>query len=150
MKKTITVEASQAKAFRVFTERFDAWWPREHKIGRAALERAVLEPREGGRWYEVDVDGSECDWGRVLAFEPSARLLLAWQISAQWRFDPDFSTEVEVRFIPESPTRTRVELEHKHLERYGDQAGTMRDTFSSPAGWSGLLARFADAAKTLG
>jgi hypothetical protein len=142
MKKTITVEASQAKAFKVFTANFDNWWPRENKIGRTALKQAVLEPRNGGRWYEVGEDGSECDWGTVLAFEPTARLLLAWQISATWQYDPTFVTEVEVRFIEEGPKRTRVELEHRNLDRYGETAGTMRDVFASPNGWGGILARF--------
>lgn len=146
VRHTITVPASQEKAFAIFTERQDLWWPRSHKIGPAALERPVLEPREGGRWYERDVDGSECDWGKVLVWEPPSRLVLAWQITAEWAYDHDLLTEVEVRFVPEGSDRTRVELEHRGLEAYGERLGEMRDTFGSPQGWPGILERFAAAA----
>ena len=101
-----------------------------------------MEPRVGGRWFERGEDGSECEWGRVLAWEPPARLVLAWQVDAQWRFDPDFITEVEVRFIPEGDA-TRVELEHRNIERFGAQAEATRSALDSPDGWSGLLERFA-------
>ena len=140
---TVTVEAGQAHAFEVFTTGFDRWWNRDHHIGEADLDEAVMEPRAGGRWYERGVDGSECDWGRVLAFEPPERVLLCWQLTAEFKYDPDFETEVEVRFIAESPTRTRVELEHRNLDRYGVDAEKMKATFGSEGGWTGLLALFA-------
>jgi len=143
VRRTITVEAPQEKAFAVFTDGFDTWWPRSHKIGPEALERAVLEGREGGRWYERDTDGSECDWGKGLVWEPPSRLVLAWQITGEWAYDADFVTELEVTFIPEGPNRTRVEVEHRGLEAYGDQASDMRDQFESPGGWSSLLEAFA-------
>jgi uncharacterized protein YndB with AHSA1/START domain len=142
---TVVVEAPTARAFDVFTSGFDGWWPRTHKIGGADLSEAVLEPRVGGRWYERDVDGSECEWGRVLAYEPPTRLVLAWQIDGRWRHDPDFVTEVEVRFVAEGPDRTRVELEHRDLDRFGDAQEEIRSAFQSPGGWRGLLEAFAAA-----
>jgi uncharacterized protein YndB with AHSA1/START domain len=146
VRHTIAVEASQEKAFAVFTDGFDKWWPRSHKIGPEALERAVLEGRVGGRWYERDTDGTECDWGKVLVWEPPSRLVLAWQITGEWAYDADFLTEVEVTFVADGPNRTRVEVEHRGLGAYGDQASDMRDQFDSPGGWPGLLAAFAEAA----
>lgn len=147
VRKTISVDAPQERAFKIFTEGMDTWWPREGKsIGAQPLEAAVLEPRAGGRWYERDVDGSECDWGRVLTWDPPKRIVLAWQINGEWAYDPDFVTEVEVRFIAEGANRTRVELEHRDLERFGDQAETIRRAFDSPDGWTGLLENFAQAA----
>ena len=105
----------------------------------------MLEPRQGGRWYEIGVDGTECDWGRVLQWEPPSRLVLAWQIGGTWQFDPTLVTEVEVRFVPETPNRTRVELEHRDLERFGDAQEPIRAAFESPGGWQGLLDAFAQA-----
>ena len=102
----------------------------------------MIEPQAGGRWYEQGEDGSKCDWGRVLVWEPPLRLVLAWQINAQWQFDPGVTTEVEVRFIAEGAT-TRVELEHRHLERLGDRAEALRAAFDSPDGWAGVLQAYA-------
>jgi uncharacterized protein YndB with AHSA1/START domain len=144
--KTVTVNAPIEKAFRVFTEGFDTWWPRGHKIGEADLKQAVIEGKDGGRWYEIDVDGSECDWGRVLVWDPPGRLVLAWQLSASWEYDPELLTEVEVRFVAEGPSRTRVQLEHRNLDRYGDAREQMRSQFDGEGGWSGLLERYAEAA----
>ncbi|MGI5143212.1 SRPBCC family protein [Streptomyces sp. CA-106110] len=146
VRKSVTVEAPIAKAFTVFTQDFDGWWPRNHKIGEGDLKQAVLEGKEGGRWYEIDTDGSECEWGRVLAWEPPTRLVLAWQIDATWKFDPQLVTEVEIRFIPEGPGRTRVELEHRDLDRFGEAQDQTRAAFDSPGGWSGLLESFAQQA----
>jgi len=146
VRKSVTVEVSAQKAFEVFTEGFDRWWLREHHIGEAEIGRAVIECRAGGRWYETGVDGSECDWGRVLVWEPPHRLVLAWQIDASWKFDPELVTELEVRFVAETPERTRVELEHRDLERFGEAEEQMRDGLDSPGGWQGHLDRFARAA----
>lgn len=143
VRQTITVAAPQERAFKMFTEGFDRWWPRTHKIGGAELAEAVLEGREGGRWYERDVDGSECEWGKVLVWEPPARLVLAWQISGEWAYDADLHTEVEVTFAPEGPDRTRVELEHRGLDAFGDRAEEMRETFDAPDAWRGILEKFA-------
>lgn len=147
VRKSIVVEAPQAHAFAVFTEQHAAWWPLQtHHIGAQPAETAIIEPRIGGRWFERAADGTECDWGRVLAWEPPSRIVLAWCIGADWKFDPELNTEVEVRFISEGPGRTRVELEHRHLERYGAMAGTMQTTFDSEGGWTGILGRFSRAA----
>ncbi len=145
VRKTITVDVPVEKAFQVFTDGIDDWWSRPHHIGSADLERVVMEPRAGGRWYEVGVDGSECDWGRVLDWDPPHRLVLCWQISANWQYDPELLTTVEVRFVAESPHRTRVELEHRDLDRFGDSAEQMRAAFDSGGGWQGLLDAFAAA-----
>jgi len=147
VRHAITVDAPQEKAFALFTEGQDRWWPRTHKIGPAALEEAVLEGRPGGRWYERDIDGSECQWGKVLVWEPPSRLVLAWQITGEWAYDDDLLTEIEVLFVPEGPNRTRVELEHRGLDAYGDRTVEMRGRFTSPGGWSGVLKRFAAAAE---
>jgi hypothetical protein len=144
VRKSVTVRAPQAVAFEVFTARIESWWPMaSHHIGEADCAAVVIEPRAGGRWFERGVDGRECDWGRVLAWEPPARVLLAWQLSARWDFDPAIHTEVEVRFVAIDATSTRVELEHRGLEAYGAQAAAMRDTFSSPNGWNGMLEHYA-------
>jgi uncharacterized protein YndB with AHSA1/START domain len=96
-----------------------------------------------GRWYERDDDGSTCDWGRVLAWEPPSRLVLSWEISADFQYDPNLKTEVEVRFITEGKDGTRVELEHRYLDRYGARRDQVRRIFDSDAGWKGLLEAFA-------
>jgi uncharacterized protein YndB with AHSA1/START domain len=147
VRKTIFVNAPQAHAFAVFTERLGDWWPlQRYHIGSQAAQTAILEPRVGGRWFERAADDSECEWGRVLVWEPPHRLVLSWDIGADWKFDPDLGTEVDVRFIAEGADRTRVELEHRRLERYADKAAEMRGIFDSEAGWSALLAAFAHAA----
>jgi uncharacterized protein YndB with AHSA1/START domain len=147
VRKSVTVSAPIDKAFRVFTDGLDTWWPRTHHIGTADMARAVLEGKEGGRWYEIGTDGSECEWGRVLAWDPPARLVLAWQLNQEWQFDPRLVTEVEVRFTAEAPGRTRVDLTHRLLDRYGDAQDEMRAQFESEGGWTGLLDRFARAAE---
>jgi uncharacterized protein YciI len=145
VKKQIVVETSQQRAFRTFTDGIDRWWPREHHIGASPLERMIVEPRVGGRWYSVCKDGSQVDVGRVVAWEPPGRLVLTWQITAQWTFDPEFSTEIEVGFIAESPRRTRVEFEHKQLERYGAESETVKKMFESDDAWLASLQAFAGA-----
>jgi uncharacterized protein YndB with AHSA1/START domain len=143
VRKSVTVRASAEEAFRVFTENFGRWWPASYTIGKSPMKNAVIEPRAGGRWYEVGEDGSQCQWGDVLAFEPSSRLLLAWRIGADWQYRPELLTEVEVRFVPVGEGETRVELEHRRLENMGDGTEQTRETFESEHGWSGILASFA-------
>ncbi len=143
VRKQILVRARQEVAFRVFTEGMDGWWPRGHHVGTTPLRRQILEPKLGGRWYSVQEDGSECDIGKVLAWEPPARLLLAWQLTAEWRYDPGLVTEVEVTFTAEGPKATRVALEHRNLERFGEAAGKLRSGIDSPEGWGHMLERFA-------
>ena len=148
VRKTVTVNAPIEHAFRVFTAEHGTWWPLfTHHIGKVAAATAIIEPYVGGRWYERGIDGSECVWGSVLAWEPPRRLVLAWQITADWRYDLTLQTEVEVTFIAEGPQRTRLELEHRHLDRYRDQAGIMRSIFDSDGGWTGILVRFATKAE---
>ena len=148
VRKTIVVEAPQERAFAVFSEQMGSWWPLDAKsIGSAEAQTAILEPHAGGRWYERGVDGSECDWGRVIAYEAPARLVLNWQIGADWRYDPTITSEVEVRFIAEAETRTRVELEHRNLvEAYGEKAEQIYGIFDSREGWGGILDRYGRAA----
>jgi uncharacterized protein YndB with AHSA1/START domain len=147
VRHTVTVPLSIERAFSLFTDGFDAWWPRGHKIGDADLAQAVLEPRAGGRWYERDADGAECDWGTVLVFEPPHRLVITWQIDSQWRFDPDpaHASEVEVRFTEEAG-HTRVDLEHRNIERHGGNIEELRQAVSSQGGWPGILALYAKSA----
>jgi uncharacterized protein YndB with AHSA1/START domain len=146
VRKEITIDAPQAHVFRVFSEGIDKWWPREHHIGSSPLKRAVLEPRAGGRWYAECEDGTECDTGKVLAWEPPGRLLLSWQINGEWQYDPKFSTEVEVTFTALGPKQTRVNLEHRQLHRYGVAGPQTRAMFDAEGGWGSTLARFAEAA----
>jgi uncharacterized protein YndB with AHSA1/START domain len=147
VRKVVAVQAPPAVAWRVFTEKMGAWWPLDtHKIGKAKAVDAVIEPRAGGRWYERGDDGSTCDWGRVLSWEPHSRLVLSWDISADWQPDPTLKTEIEVRFIDDGENGTRVELEHRQLDRYGARRDQMRGIFDSEGGWGGLLASFARAA----
>jgi uncharacterized protein YndB with AHSA1/START domain len=145
VRSSVRVNAPPEQAFEIFTARMGRWWLKTHKIGAVDMADAVLEPRAGGRWYEKGVDGSECDWGRVLAWDPPSRLVLAWQITGRWQFDPDLLTEVEVRFIPVGANATRVELEHRNIERFGPDAEAVRAAFDSPGGWPGLLDSFARA-----
>jgi uncharacterized protein YndB with AHSA1/START domain len=143
---TITVGAPIDRAFRVFTESFNTWWPREYHIGQSDMAEAILEAREGGRWYERGVDGNECDWGRVLVWEPPHRLVVTWQINGEWRFDPDpeRASEIEVRFTPAGPEKTTVELEHRLLHRLvGGEA--IQGAIGQGGGWNSILERFAKA-----
>ncbi|HEU4735039.1 MAG TPA: YciI family protein, partial [Kofleriaceae bacterium] len=146
VKKHIVVETSQQRAFRTFTDGINRWWPREHHNGSSPLERMVVEPRAGGRWYSICKDGSEVEVGKVVAWEPPGRLVLAWQLTAAWTYDPSFSTEVAVSFIAEGARRTRVELEHRQLERYGADSETMRKALESDDAWAASLAAFGRAA----
>lgn len=146
VRKTITLGVPPERAFEVFAEQIGSWWPFAGKsIGTAEAETAVLEPRPGGRWFERGVDGSECDWGRVLAYERPGRLLLDWQIGADWRHDPELHTEVEVRFVAEGEG-TRVELVHRGLDAFGERAAQMRAIFDSPEGWGEILGAYAEVA----
>jgi len=143
VRKSIRVNATPDRAFDVFTSGIGRWWPKSHKIGQADLDRPVIEPRAGGRWYELDVDGSECELGKVAVWEPPSRLILIWQLTPEFSFDPDLITEVEITFTPDGDG-TVVDLEHRDLERMGDQAEAMAETVGGPGGWPALLQLFAD------
>lgn len=143
VRKTVLVAAPPQRAFEVFVARMGAWWPKSHSVNSAPIADVVVEPRTGGRWFERGEDGSEKPWGDVLAWEPPARLVLAWRLDATWTFDPTLETEVEVTFTVEG-AGTRVSLEHRHLERMGAGAGTTRDSLDAPNGWGGILERYAE------
>ncbi len=143
VRKSVTVAAPIEKAFAVFTEGFGSWWPASYSIGNSALKNAVMEPKVGGRWYEIGEDGTECDWGEVLAWEPPSRVLLAWRIGGDWRFNATLLTEVEVCFFKESEQSTKVELVHRLLENMGEAAEAARQTFESEHGWNGILGGYA-------
>jgi len=143
--KSIVVDAPLGRAFAVFTQDMASWWPPEHHIIEAPLASMVFEAREGGRVYDVGTDGSECQWARVLAYDPPNRVVFSWDISLQWQIetDPAKTSEVEVRFVPEGEHRTRVELEHRHLDRHGDGWEGVREAVRSGGGWGMGLERFA-------
>jgi len=148
VRKTLAVRAPQEVAWRVFTQQMSAWWPLTmYKIGKVNAVDAVIEPRAGGRWYERGEDGSRCNWGSVLAWEPPSRLVLSWDINADWQYDPALKTEIEIRFIPAGQGVTRVELEHRRLDRYGERRDEMREIFDKTGDWGRLLAMFASAAE---
>jgi uncharacterized protein YndB with AHSA1/START domain len=149
VRSQIVVEAPIERAFRVFTEDFDRIKPREHNMLGVDIAESVFEPQEGGRIYDRGVDGSECQWARVLAYEPPHRVVFSWDISPQWQIETNLerTSEVEVSFIPETPTRTRVELEHRNLDRHGDGWEGERDGVGSEGGWPLYLQRFADLIK---
>jgi uncharacterized protein YndB with AHSA1/START domain len=142
----VVVDAPQDRAFRLFTEQFDMIKPREHNMLEVDIADSVFEPREGGRVYDRGIDGSECQWARVLAYEPPDRIVFTWDISPRWQIEDDLSraSEVEVRFIAESAERTRVELEHRHLDRHGEGWESLSEGVADDQGWPLYLSRFAD------
>ena len=146
VRKNIVIDAAQDHVFKIFTAGIDKWWPRDHHIGASPLKQAIIEPKTGGRWYSVCQDGTEVNTGKVLAWDPPKRVVLAWQITADWKYDPEFVTEVEVIFTAEGPRRTRVDLEHRNLARYGVAAEATRAMFDSPGAWEKTLSAFAAAA----
>lgn len=142
----IVVEAPIERAFSVFTERFDQIKPREHNMLAVEIAETVFEPRVGGHIYDRGVDGSECRWARMLAYEPPQRVVFSWDISPQFQIETDASktSEVEVRFVSEAPERTRVELTHRHLDRHGTDWEAERDSVGSEGGWPLYLSRYAE------
>jgi uncharacterized protein YndB with AHSA1/START domain len=149
VRKQIVVEAPIERAFSVFTEDFDSIKPREHNLLAVEIAETVFEPGEGGRIYDRGVDGSECQWARVLAYEPPTRVVFSWDINPQWQIESalEKTSEVEVRFISETPERTRVELEHRNLDRHGEGWEGARDGVGSEGGWPLYLQRFAELLK---
>jgi uncharacterized protein YndB with AHSA1/START domain len=146
LRLSIEVAVGIERAFEVFTKDFDRIKPREHNLLGEAIEETVLEPKVGGRLYDRGVNGATCDWGRVLAFDPPSRLLLAWDISPHWQIetDPDRSSEVEITFVAIDDRRTRVDLEHRHLDRHGDGWQGLRGGLEAPDGWPLYLDRYAE------
>jgi len=151
VRKTMSVKAPVDVAWRVFTQKMGTWWPlTAYKIGKVAAVDAIIEPRVGGRWYERGEDGSTCQWGSVLTWEPPSRLVLSWDITADWQYDAALKTEIEIRFIAEGKTATRVELEHRCLDRYGARRDEMRRIFDTEGDWGRLLQGFAQMAAASG
>src|SRR5579859_3555085 len=144
VRSEVIVEAPADRAFRVFTEKMDTWWPATHHIGKSDLKGIVLDRHVNGRWLEVGTDGTECNWGKVLVWDPPHRLVLGWQLTAEWQFDESFLTEVEVNFTPMSASRTKVALEHRNLERFGMHEEAIRK--SVDGGWRDIINRFAEVA----
>ena len=145
VRRQIVVEAPIERAFTVFTERFGDIKPPEHNLLSSPLKETVFEAKVGGHIYDRAVDGSECRWARVLAYDPPDRVVFSWDISPQWRLEtePDNTSEVEVRFVAETPERTRVELEHRHLDRHGPGWEAVRDGVAHDEGWPLYLDRYA-------
>jgi uncharacterized protein YndB with AHSA1/START domain len=147
VRREITVNAGQERAFEVFTAGFDSWWPRSHHIGEAEMATAVIDP-EAGQWYELGTDGSRCEWGAIVAYDPPNRIALEWRIGGAWLVeqDPAAYSEIDVTFTPEGDA-TRVTLEHRHLDRH-TAAEALREAVGGEGGWPGLLALYAEALST--
>ena len=145
VRQSITVRAGVERAFRVFTAEFDSWWPRSHHIGTSPMTKSIIEGRVGGRCYSEQENGEECPWGSVLAWGPPHRFVIAWQISPEWKFEPDLakSSEVEVTFTSVGEKQTRVDLVHSHFSRHGKGGDTIREGVGAPGGWGTLLEMFA-------
>jgi uncharacterized protein YndB with AHSA1/START domain len=141
---TVTVGVPMEQAFGLFAGEFTAWWPHQYHIGQADVAEVILEPHEGGRWYERGVDGSECDWGRVLVWGPPHRLVFTWQINGSWQFDPDpeHASEIEVLFTEEGPGQTTVAVEHRHFDRLIGGQGVY-EAIRGGGGWLLLLQGYA-------
>ncbi|TIS54047.1 MAG: ATPase [Mesorhizobium sp.] len=146
VRKSITVDAPIERAFKVFTEDFGSFKPAEHNLLAVQVAETVFEPRVGGYLYDRGIDGSECRWARVLAYEPPNRVLLSWNINPQWQIETDLdkTSEWEVRFTAETAHRTRVEIEHRNLERHGEGWESVRNGVAGDQGWPLYLQRFAD------
>lgn len=149
--KTIHVKAPVARAFSVFVEQMETWWPPTHHVGTTPFEAIFVEPRVGGRWYERNAAGEQCDWGTVLAWDPPRRVRFSWHVGPGhdqpgWVFDPDMSkaSEVEIRFRAEGLDGTLVELEHSKIERHGEGAVQLREMFDGPGAWITILEKFAE------
>jgi uncharacterized protein YndB with AHSA1/START domain len=143
---SVVVAASIERAFHVFTAEFGRFKPREHNLLPVAIAETVFEPRVGGFLYDRGVDGSECRWARVLAYDPPHRVVLTWEIGPYWQLEtnPEKVSEWEVRFVPETPDRTRIELEHRHLDRHGEGWEGVRGGVGGDQGWPLYLRRYVE------
>ena len=144
--REVTVDAPVERAFAVFTERFGDFKPKEHNLLGAPIAETTFEPRVGGHIVDRAEDGTECRWARILAYDPPNRVVFSWDISPYWQLEADEAnaSEVEVRFIAESAERTRVELEHRNLDRHGPGWDGVREGIANEGGWPTYLARYAD------
>lgn len=149
--KSITVKAPIERAFSVFVEQMETWWPASHHVGNTPFETIFVEPRVGGRWYERNVAGDQGDWGTVLRWDPPHAVCFSWHVGPghdqpDWKFDPDMAkaSEVEIRFTSQGESVTLVELEHRKLERHGEGAEQLRALFDGPGAWVTILEKFAE------
>ena len=149
VKRTIHVNVPIEKAFKVFTERMGRWWPATHHVGGTPFKDILIEPRVGGRWYEINVEGAECIWGSVLAWEPPKRVVLSWHLQPDWSFNGDMAraSEVALEFLAEGLESTRVEFEHRRLEKHGEGWTKMREQVGAPGGWPAILSLYVEAAQ---
>jgi uncharacterized protein YndB with AHSA1/START domain len=147
VRDSVVVEAPIGVAFDVFTTNFGAWFPREYNLMADPIAERTFEPRAGGEIVDRSESGDECRWSDVLAYEPPTRVVFTWKISPMWTIESDRHkvSEVEVRFVPESDERTRVELEHRHLDRHGEGWQQLRDAVAGGGGWTGCLQAYAAA-----
>jgi uncharacterized protein YndB with AHSA1/START domain len=147
VKKSLLVACSQEHAFRIFTEHMGRWWPATHHVGDTPFRDVIVEPRTGGRWYEIDVKERQGAWGHVLAWEPPHRVVLSWHLNAKFAFDPELAraSEIHVQFVPAGTGQTRLEFEHRGIERHGEGYQALRDMLDN--GWVTVLAEFAKAAE---
>jgi uncharacterized protein YndB with AHSA1/START domain len=147
-KRTMSVSVPIEHAFKVFTEKMGAWWPQTHHVGTTPFKDILIDPRAGGRWYEINVKGEECVWGSVLSWEPPKKVVLSWHLQPDWSFNPDLAraSEVALDFVAEGPEKTRVKFAHRHLERHGAGWETMREKVGSDGGWPVILDLFIAAA----
>ena len=148
VKKSVTVKCSLEHAFEIFTKHIELWWPKEHHIGKSALERVTLEEKDGGRWFERCVDGSTCDWGRVLTYRPPSKVVLAWHLDTRFEYDPDPShaSRLEVTFHDLGGGQVRVDLVHSELEKHGAGWQKMRESLAG--GWVGIMESYARTASS--
>ena len=150
VRKSVRVKAPIERAFSVFVEQMETWWPASHHIGTTPFETIIVEPRAGGRWYERNVEGQECAWGTVLAWDAPHRVGFSWHLGPEhdkpeWKFDPDMerASQVEISFKAEGPNATLVELVHSKLERHGEGYEQLRALLDGPGAWNGILAVYA-------
>jgi len=148
VRKNVVVNTGIERAFELFIDKFDSIKPREHNLLAVPIAETIFEPRVGGHIYDVGTDGSQCKWARVLSYEPPSRVVFSWDIGPTWQLEPDPSktSEVEVRFVAESVDRTRVELEHRHLERHGAAWRAVAEGVEGEAGWPLYLNRYVEIA----
>jgi uncharacterized protein YndB with AHSA1/START domain len=150
VRKAVRVQAPIERAFSVFVEQMETWWPASHHIGKTPFESIFVEPRVGGRWYERSAAGDLCEWGTVLAWDPPRRVAFSWHVGPghdqpEWKYDPDLAkaSEVEICFTAEGPGATLVALEHSKLERHGEGYEQLRAIFDGPGAWVDILALYA-------
>ena len=145
VRQSVTVRARPERAFEIFTREIDSWWPRTHHIGKSPMRRVLIEEHVGGRCYTEQENGTECDWGQVLVWDPPHRFVMAWQITHEWGYEPSLakSSEVEISFTPAAGGGTQVEVVHRFFNRHGAGGDAMRAAVGAPDGWTGLLQLFA-------